>query len=171
MLQYQTPRISRRALSVGCALSICLADLILPVGIAASLAYIAIVWLAARSSWRGSPALAALGCTGLTILGWVCALDTDFTGADALRRVKQQGPERRLVAFVMEETAIPRQGMAISVGGEVTSGTHPPSLDVGIGLGYVPSTQATAGTELEIDVRGKPRRARVVAKPIYKKER
>ncbi|HET6682799.1 MAG TPA: glycine cleavage system aminomethyltransferase GcvT [Gaiella sp.] len=103
-------------------------------------------------------------------LGWVCALDTEFTGADALRRVKEQGPERKLVAFVMEEKAIPRQGMAIAGGGEVTSGTHSPSLDVGIGMGYVPSDRSAAGTELEIDVRGKPRRARVVAKPIYKKE-
>jgi aminomethyltransferase len=104
-------------------------------------------------------------------LGWVCALDTEFTGADALRRVKEQGPERRLVAFVMDEKAIPRQGMAIAGGGEVTSGTHSPSLDVGIGMGYVPSARAATGTELEIDVRGKPRRARVVQKPIYKKER
>ena len=104
-------------------------------------------------------------------LAWVCALDTEFTGADALRQVKEHGPERRLVAFVMEEKAIPRHGMAIAGGGEVTSGTHSPSLDVGIGMGYVPSAQATAGTELELDVRGRPRRARVVEKPIYKKER
>ena len=104
-------------------------------------------------------------------LAWVCALDTEFTGADALRQVKEHGPERRLVAFVMQEKAIPRHGMAIAGGGEVTSGTHSPSLDVGIGMGYVPSAQATAGTELELDVRGRPRRARVVEKPIYKKER
>jgi glycine cleavage system T protein (aminomethyltransferase) len=71
----------------------------------------------------------------------------------------------------MEEKAIPRQGMPVAGGGEVTSGTHSPSLDVGIGLGYVPMAQAAAGTELEVDVRGKPRRARVVEKPIYKKER
>jgi aminomethyltransferase len=103
-------------------------------------------------------------------LGWVCALETEFIGAEALRRVKESGPERKLVAFVMEEKAIPRQGMAIAGGGEVTSGTHSPSLDVGIGLGYVPPAHAAPGTELEIDVRGKPRRARVVAKPIYKKE-
>ena len=103
-------------------------------------------------------------------LGWVCALDTEFTGADALRRVKERGPERRLVAFVMEEKAIPRQGMAIAGGGEVTSGTHSPSLDVGIGMGYVPVGQAQVGTELELDVRGKPRPARVVEKPIYKKK-
>ncbi len=103
-------------------------------------------------------------------LGWVCALDTEFTGAEALRRIKETGPERRLVAFTMEEKAIPRQGMAIVGGGEVTSGTHSPSLDIGIGMGYVPTAKATEGTELEVDVRGKPRRARVVKKPIYRKE-
>jgi aminomethyltransferase len=103
-------------------------------------------------------------------LGWTCALDTEFTGAAALRRVKAEGPAQRLVAFVMEERAIPRQGMTIAGGGEVTSGTHSPSLDVGIGMGYVPAEQASPGTELEIDVRGKPRRARIVTKPIYRKE-
>jgi len=103
-------------------------------------------------------------------LGWTCALDTDFTGADVLRRVKQEGPARRLAAFVMEERAIPRQGMPIEGGGEVTSGTQSPSLDVGIGMGYVPAAQAAPETELVIDVRGKPRRARVVPKPIYRKE-
>ena len=103
-------------------------------------------------------------------LGWVCALDKDFTGADALREIKEQGPERRLVAFVMDEKAIPRQGMAIAGGGEVTSGTHSPMLDVGIGLGYVPAGQTAVGTGLEIDVRGKARRASVVKKPIYNKE-
>jgi aminomethyltransferase len=60
--------------------------------------------------------------------------------------------------------------MAIAGGGEVTSGTHSPSLDVGIGMGYVPAARTAVGTELEIDVRGKDRRARVVEKPIYKKE-
>ena len=51
-------------------------------------------------------------------LGWTCALDTEFTGVDVLRQVKEAGPERRLVAFVMEEKAIPRQGMPIAGGGE-----------------------------------------------------
>jgi aminomethyltransferase len=103
-------------------------------------------------------------------LAWACALDKDFTGVDELRRIKERGPDRRLVAFVMEEKAIPRQGMAIDGGGVVTSGSHSPMLDVGIGLGYVPAAQAKPNTELTIDVRGRPRRARVVKKPIYKKE-
>jgi aminomethyltransferase len=103
-------------------------------------------------------------------LGWVCALETEFTGAEELRRLKAEGPARRLVAFVMEERAVPRQGMAVEGGGEVTSGTHSPMLDRGIGLAYVPASLAEPGQELTIDVRGRPRRARVVPKPIYKRE-
>jgi aminomethyltransferase len=103
-------------------------------------------------------------------LGWTCALDKEFNGVEELRRIKSEGPARKLVAFTMEERAIPRQGMAIAGGGEVTSGTHSPTLDIGIGMGYVPSEQSAVDTELEIDVRGKPRRARVVKKPFYKRE-
>src|SRR5437660_12277667 len=72
-------------------------------------------------------------------LGWVCSLDKDFTGAEELRRIKAAGPERRLAAFVMEDPGIPRQGMAIAEGGEVTSGSHSPMLERGIGMGYVPT--------------------------------
>ncbi len=103
-------------------------------------------------------------------LGWACALEKEFEGADVLRRVKDEGPERRLVAFVMEEKAIPRHGMPIEGGGEVTSGSHSPMLEVGIGLGYVPTAQAQPGTELTIDVRGRARRARIAKKPIYRRE-
>ena len=103
-------------------------------------------------------------------LGWTCALDKEFTGVGELRRIKSEGPARKLVAFTMEERAIPRQGMTIAGGGDVTSGTHSPTLDVGIGMGYVPSDHAAVDSELVIDVRGKPRRARIVKKPFYKRE-
>ena len=107
-------------------------------------------------------------------LGWACALETDFIGAERLRTIKEQGPVQKLVPFVMTERAIPRQGMPIrtsngSGGGEVTSGTQSPMLDIGIGLGYVPAASSVPGTELVIDVRGKPRRAEVSKKPLYKK--
>ena len=104
-------------------------------------------------------------------LGWVCALDKDFVGTEALRAVKEEGPQRRLTAFVMNERAVPRPGMRIEEGGEVTSGTHSPSLDVGIGMGYVASELAAPGGIVTIDVRGRPRRARIVEKPIYRSER
>jgi aminomethyltransferase len=103
-------------------------------------------------------------------LGWVSALDKDFMGAEELRRIKAEGPARKLAAFVMEEAGIPRQGMPIDGGGEVTSGTHSPMLDKGIGMGYVAAERSAPGEELTIDVRGRQRHARVVEKPIYKRE-
>jgi aminomethyltransferase len=102
-------------------------------------------------------------------LGWVCALETDFTGAVELRRIKADGPARKLVAFVMQDPGIPRQGMAIAEGGEVTSGSHSPMLEKGIGMGYVAAEHADPGATLTIDVRGRERRAEIVKKPIYKK--
>jgi aminomethyltransferase len=103
-------------------------------------------------------------------LGWACKLEKEFTGVDALRRIRQEGPAERLVAFVMQEKGIPRQGMPIEGGGRVTSGTHSPMLDRGIGMGYVPAANAAPDSELVVDVRGRPRRANVVKKPIYRKE-
>jgi glycine cleavage system T protein (aminomethyltransferase) len=103
-------------------------------------------------------------------LGWCCALDKEFSGANELREIKVRGPKRKLVPFVMEEKAVPRQGMAVEGGGKVTSGTHSPMLDRGIGLAYVPTPAAAPGTELSIDVRGRMRAARVVKRPIYKRE-
>jgi aminomethyltransferase len=103
-------------------------------------------------------------------LGWACALDTEFTGVEELRRLKSDGPAQRLVAFVMDEKAIPRGGMAIEGGGVVTSGTHSPSLDLGIGLGYVPTPAALPDTPLAVDVRGRLRAGHIVKKPIYTKE-
>jgi aminomethyltransferase len=103
-------------------------------------------------------------------LGWCCALDKEFSGANELREIKVRGPKRKLVPFVMEEKAVPRHGMTVEGGGDVTSGTHSPMLDRGIGLAYVPASAAAAGTELSIDVRGRMRAARVVKRPIYKRE-
>ena len=103
-------------------------------------------------------------------LGWACALDKDFTGVGVLRRQKEDGPAERLVAFVMEDSGIPRQGMPVVEGGEVTSGTLSPVLGVGIGLGYVRAERAEPDTGVTIDLRGRPRRARIVRKPFYKRE-
>jgi glycine cleavage system T protein (aminomethyltransferase) len=103
-------------------------------------------------------------------LGWCCALEKEFSGAQELREIKALGPVRKLVSFVMEEKAVPRQGMSIDGGGEVTSGTHSPMLERGIGLGYVPTEASPPDSKLAIDVRGKSRSARVVKRPIFKRE-
>jgi aminomethyltransferase len=102
-------------------------------------------------------------------LGWACALEKDFTGADLLRRQKADGPAEKLVAFVMEDKGIPRHGMRIEEGGEVTSGTLSPSLGEAIGLAYVEARLAEPGTKITVDLRGRPRRARIVKKPFYRR--
>jgi glycine cleavage system T protein (aminomethyltransferase) len=103
-------------------------------------------------------------------LGWACALDKEFTGVDVLRRQKEEGSVEKLIAFVMEDPGIPRQGMRIGEGGEVTSGTRSPTLGTSIGLAYVAATRSEPGTELTVDMRGRPRGARIVKKPFYKRE-
>ena len=103
-------------------------------------------------------------------LGWACALEKDFTGVEVLRRQKDEGTAQKLVAFVMDDPGIPRAGMAIAEGGEVTSGTRSPSLDESIGLGYVDAAHAVPGTSITVDLRGRARRARIVPKPFYKRE-
>jgi aminomethyltransferase len=102
-------------------------------------------------------------------LGWCCHETTDFIGAAAVRAVRESGPAEKLVAFVIDGPGIARPGNPVHGGGEVTSGTLSPSLGVGIGLAYVPAERATAGTRLEIDVRGKMRPAVVKDKPLYRK--
>jgi aminomethyltransferase len=102
-------------------------------------------------------------------LGWCCKEDTHFIGADAVRAVREAGPQEKLVAFAIEGPGIARQGNAVVGGGEVSSGTLSPSLGLGIGMAYVPATRAAAGTRLEIDVRGKIRPAVVKQKPLYRK--
>ncbi len=103
-------------------------------------------------------------------LGWACALDKEFTGVEILRRQKEEGTAEKLVAFVMREPGIPRPGMPIEEGGEVTSGSLSPMLNRGIGLAYVDSGRASPGTTITIDLRGRPRGAEIVKKPIYKRE-
>ncbi len=102
-------------------------------------------------------------------LGWCCHEDTGFVGSDPVRAVRESGPSERLIAFEIDGPGIARQGNAIAGGGEVTSGTMSPTLGVGIGMAYVPAARAPVGSELEIDVRGKIRRAFVKQKPLYRK--
>ena len=103
-------------------------------------------------------------------LGWACALDKEFTGVDALRRQKEEGTPEKLAAFVMDDKGIPRQGMAIEEGGTVTSGSLSPMLDRGIGLAYFDAGLAAPDTKVTVDLRGRPRAAHIVKKPIYKRE-
>ncbi len=86
MSQHQTTSAPLCALTIGLALSLFCADLVLPVGIATSISYVAVVLLAARSAWQSFPALAALGCTGLIIFGWVYTSHGSFAWIDVTNR-------------------------------------------------------------------------------------
>ena len=105
-------------------------------------------------------------------LGWCCKEDTGFVGSDAVRAAREAEPAEKLAPFVLTGPGIPRQGNQVLTDppGEVTSGTLSPSLGVGIGMAYLPAAAAEPGTEIEIDVRGKPRAARVERRPLYRPE-
>jgi aminomethyltransferase len=108
-------------------------------------------------------------------LGWCCAEGTGFIGAEAVARARRDGTAEKLAPFKVEGAGIPREGNPVLSGedrvGTVTSGTFSPSLEVGIGMAYVRTDLAEPGTEVEIDVRGKRRPARIASKPLYSKEK
>lgn len=106
-------------------------------------------------------------------LGWVTKLDKgDFIGAEALRKLKEQGIRQRLVGFELKEKGFPRHGYEVRANGqgsgEVTSGTVSPSLEKGVGLAYVSNESSKAGTQIEIIVRDKAIPAEIVRPPFYK---
>jgi aminomethyltransferase len=98
----------------------------------------------------------------------------EFIGRSVLAEQKANGPKKKCVAFKMtEKSAPPRPGYPIwangNLVGQVVSGTQSPSLNVGIGMGYVPTEFAKAGTVIEIETRGRRSPAVVVAKPLFKR--
>ena len=137
--------------------------------------------LGARDSLRFEPCLALYGHEidedinpYEAKLGWVVKLDKgDFVGSDALRRIKQEGVQRKLAGFEMVERGIARgsydiRGLDGERIGYVTTGMPSPTLGKNLGLGYVPTALATEGSEFNVIVRDKPVRARVVKTPFYK---
>jgi len=107
-------------------------------------------------------------------LGWITKLKKgDFNGSDWLRKQKEEGLTRKLVAFEMVERGIPRSGYSLAKGGdvigEVTSGTMSPVRGIGIGMGYVPKVHSDVGTEIEVIIRNKPVKAVVVKPPFLRR--
>jgi aminomethyltransferase len=107
-------------------------------------------------------------------LGWITkfADNKPFVGREALEKEKAQGVKRKLCCFEMIDRGIPRQGYEIAyqdeVVGEVTSGTMSPTLKIGIGMGYVTPEFAKPGTDIEIKVRNRSLKAKVVKPPFRK---
>ncbi|WP_373520222.1 glycine cleavage system aminomethyltransferase GcvT [Aquiflexum sp.] len=107
-------------------------------------------------------------------LGWITKFTKDFINSDNLKKQKDNGIDKKLVGFIINEKGIPRSHYPIvnntgEIIGEVTSGTISPSMGVGIGLGYVKSEYALPGTEIAITVRNKNLPATIEKLPLYKK--
>jgi aminomethyltransferase len=107
-------------------------------------------------------------------LNWIVGWKKDaFIGHEALRAQRASGVQRRIVGFGMVDRAIARHGHAVMDGdaavGHVTSGTQTPFLKKAIGMAYVPTHMAAAGTELTIDIRGRRAKAIVTELPFYKR--
>jgi aminomethyltransferase len=108
-------------------------------------------------------------------VGFFVSLDKgEFNGRAVLAEQKASGVKKKCVAFKMtDKSAPPRPHYPIWANGanvgEVVSGTQSPSLNVGIGMGYVPPEFAKPDTKIEIEIRGKRFAAAVVQKPIYHK--
>lgn len=106
-------------------------------------------------------------------LGWVTKFSKDFINSEALKAQKEAGVQRKLVGFEMVDRGIPRGHYEVcdaegSKIGEVTSGTQSPTLQKGIGLGYVPTEFSKAGTEIFVKVRDRLLKAQVVKTPFVK---
>ncbi|VXB73441.1 Aminomethyltransferase [Flavobacterium sp. 9AF] len=107
-------------------------------------------------------------------LGWITKFTKDFTNSENLKKQKEEGVSRKLVAFEMIERGIPRHDYEIAdangnIVGIVTSGTQSPSLGIAIGLGYVPTSLSSIDSEIFIRIRNKDIKAKVVKLPFYKK--
>lgn len=108
-------------------------------------------------------------------IGWTVKFDKGyFIGRDALMKQREEGLSRRLVAFVMEEKGVPRQGYRILADGEVvgavTSGAYSPSLGAPVGLGYVAKPHDAVGNVIGVDLKGmRTARARVVEPPLFRR--
>ncbi len=107
-------------------------------------------------------------------LGWITKFNKDFTNSEALKLQKEAGVSKKLVAFELTDRGVPRHDYEIvdasgSVIGIVTSGTMSPSMNKGIGLGYVTVENSKVDTEIFIRIRKNDVAAKVVKLPFYKK--
>jgi len=107
-------------------------------------------------------------------LGWITKFTKDFTNSENLKKQKEAGVSKKLVAFEMQERAVPRHDYEIvdaegNVIGIVTSGTMSPSMNIGIGLGYVTTENSAIDSNIFIRIRKNDVPAKVVKLPFYKK--
>lgn len=143
------------------------------------------VGLAARDSLRFEPGFALYGhelrddITPLEArLAWACDLETEFVGRDALVKQRNEGVRRRLATIRMIDRGVPREGYPVlarstdesaagDAVGEVVTGMFAPTLDGFFANVYLPPALAKVGTDVDIEIRGRAKAARVVRRPLY----
>jgi len=108
-------------------------------------------------------------------LDWVVKLSKgSFIGREVLLRQKAEGLRRKLIGLELIDPGIARSGYRLFKDGReigrVTSGTRSPSLGRSIAMGYISADQAFAGNDIEVEIRAKPARARVVPVPFYRRQ-
>lgn len=97
----------------------------------------------------------------------------EFIGREALKRQREEGVKQRLVPFKMKEKSPPpRAHYPVYVGNEkiaeTTSGNMSPTLNIGIGMAYVPAHCARIRQEIEIEIRGRRFPALIEKKPLHR---
>jgi len=104
-------------------------------------------------------------------LNFALSLDKNFIGRDALLKQKQEKTERVLVGFEMVDKGVAREGYTVCYQGQavghVTSGMFSPTTKKYLGMAYVPRAISARDTEIEIMIRNKPTRAKIVKRPFY----
>lgn len=104
-------------------------------------------------------------------IGWAVRMEKDFLGKERLITEKEKGPQRKMVAFLLEDKGIARPGMDVykenSKIGTVTSAGFLPTLDKSGGLALVDSGSAKIDDMVEVDIRGKRKLAKIMKRPLY----
>ena len=142
------------------------ADGVLPIG------------LAARDSLRFEPCMPLYGHEIAADISpiearltFAVGFDKNFCGRDALLKIKLEQPARVLIGFELVDRGVPRHGYPIVHEGQevgfVTTGMFAPTAQRYLGMAYVPSALSKVGTEIDIMVRDKVRKAVVVKRPFY----
>jgi len=136
------------------------------------------IGLAARDSLRFEPCMPLYGhelsadINPLEArLQFALSFDKMFIGRDALLKAKLEKPSRLLVGFEMVDKGVAREGYPVQVSGEtvgfVSSGMFSPTLKRYLGMAFVPRQYAKINSEIEILIRGKSKKARIIKRPFY----
>jgi glycine cleavage system T protein len=136
--------------------------------------------LASRDSLRFEPGFPLYGhemnesiLPPQALLKWACYLESDFIGKEALMALLEKGLETKLITLSLIEKGVPREGYEVlskegEVIGQVVSGLYAPTVDKYCANAFVPVAFAKAGTELQVSLRGRTKKAIVEKRPLYK---